>query len=824
MILLYDKNGDFIAKEYENSWRFSHKKNAIGSGEITEIPYYPQAKYASLYKQVDRLTVEKVKDVLLKDTYGNGEYIKYNIETLEACLTHYRIPANWKGWSGKPLSFVLSDAMYGFDFIRYTTLEEFSHYLDKHNIALNKIKDGDIHLAVHEQGDSLHYYEKGHITFAFDCGDCVSQRYVRWSETSGEKVYIGVQSVGSDTPITNSSQVDFSTAPILSAKRGVKDSSALFGVPITSTKRYVAVRFILQYINADFINDYATHKVYNEHDVLVDRTVRGFTPVLRSFEIITRKKTELRLKKIPKKLDMPVDGIELSGTTIWEAIQKIRKKYPFDSRCFFENGQAYFECAQSLEKPINWEYSLRADDNKARQFNNTTIKTIKNEMHKVNVLHCYGHGEGLQQLYVRIPEHGTYDSHTTVEQIFTDTALKTVEQLRQAGYKKLKSLRKDDNPIFQVETHIPLRLFDTVPLIHPKTNKIYTVHVEHERIRYKENVYEQEFGLGGIQFNPMQDLVDSLSDDTPQTVREYADEPFSVTACPKTSCITLSWEGNEDTYSVKWKKDGASQYNYRQVTGRTSDFNGLENYQRYLFSVAGTFNGAISEYTEEISAEPIDWATDPSNPDNAVNKAIAARTPKYLGVVETVPTTRTAIIKKGARLGAQDANIGDWVLMGKTAGGWKVGVCYRWTGGKWEPLTPEKNYGEHYHACILHICEIEELMKETGHFGALFAKALVTQEAFIKKLAADQAFLKELIVQRLKIDSDRNSNEDFEAWFDKDNGLKIKNKGKEIFKVDTSGNIFIKGSSATLDRLIVPTFDKDPVDAVFGEIWFRKDI
>ena len=203
---------------------------------------------------------------------------------------------------------------------------------------------------------------------------------------------------------------------------------------------------------------------------------------------------------------------------------------------------------------------------------------------------------------------------------------------------------------------------------------------------------------------------------------------------------------------------------------------------------------------------------------------VAGVAPKYLGVVETVPTTRTAVITKGERLGAQDAHAGDWVLMAKTVGGWKCGVCYRWTGSMWINLEPEYNYTEQYQAALYHICEIEELMKNTGHFGALFAKQLIAQEAFIKKLAADQAFLKELIVQKLCIDSDKNSDTDFEAWFDKDNGLKIKNRGQEIFKVDTSGNIFIKGSSATLDRLIVPTFDKDPVDAVFGEIWFRKDI
>ena len=245
------------------------------------------------------------------------------------------------------------------------------------------------------------------------------------------------------------------------------------------------------------------------------------------------------------------------------------------------------------------------------------------------------------------------------------------------------------------------------------------------------------------------------------------------------------------TYSVKWKKKGDTEYNYRQVEGRTSDFNGLENYQPYLFSVAGTYHGTVSEYTQEIAAEPVDWATDPNNPDNAVNKAIAARTPKYLSVTETVPTTRTGLITKGERLGAQDANAGDWVLMSKAVGGWKCGVCYRWTGTLWANLEPEANYTEQYQAALYHICEIEELMKETGHFGALFAKAIVAQEAFIKKLAADQAFLKELIVQRLYIDSDDTTHQDFEAWFDEKNGLKIDNKGQEIFKVAPNGSILM---------------------------------
>lgn len=192
-----------------------------------------------------------------------------------------------------------------------------------------------------------------------------------------------------------------------------------------------------------------------------------------------------------------------------------------------------------------------------------------------------------------------------------------------------------------------------------------------------------------------------------------------------------------------------------------------------------------------------DWAIDPANPDSSIKNL----TPKYLGVTETVPAIRTVVITKGEKLGAQDAHAGDWVLMSKTVGGWKCGVCYRWTGSMWINLEPEYNYTEQYQAALYHICEIPELMQNTGHFGALFAKVLVAQqafidklvaqEAFIKKLATEQAFLRQLVVQRLKIDSDDTTHQDFEAWFDETNGLKINNKEQEIFRIAPNGSILM---------------------------------
>lgn len=167
---------------------------------------------------------------------------------------------------------------------------------------------------------------------------------------------------------------------------------------------------------------------------------------------------------------------------------------------------------------------------------------------------------------------------------------------------------------------------------------------------------------------------------------------------------------------------------------------------------------------------------------------------KYLGVVEIVPKKQTAIIVKGERLGAVDANKGDWVLCGKTVDTWKAGVCYRWTGGEWIPLQPEVNFATEYQACLIHLLDIPDLAQQAGHFGALFAKLLVTQKALIDNLVSNQAFIKKLVVKKLHIDTDPDSNQDFEAWFDEVNGLKINNAGEEVFKVDTAGTIYAFGA------------------------------
>ena len=599
MIIFYDKDGARLGKTYECGWSFSQKKNKEGTGKLDLIDYPHGAKYAELYKDT-----EKMQTVVLIEHSSNESKTSTSVKTLESLFKNYRIPEAWHGWDKKPLSFVLADAIYGFDYIQKSTLEDFTDYIEKVNIGLNKIKDGDIHLDYREVGDSIHYYEKGSITFAFDCGDAVGQRYIRWIATIGEKVSISVQSASSHTPIVNIADVDFSASPVLFPRRDIEHDSSLSGVKIASDKRYVAVRFILSYHNADWIQDFATHKVYNQHNTLVDRTVRGFTPVIRAFEVITRKKTEFSIKSAPTDMNELVEGIELSNTTLWDAIQKIREKYPFDTACTFEKGRLFFTFERSLtkNKKMQADYLLRASDTATQQLNNTVIKELKQTVQKVNVLHCYGEGEKQQRLYLRIPEVGTYDNGSTVEDTFTDTKIKTRQELKKAGLEKLKEKRKEENPVFEVETLLPIRLFDEVSLVHPKSNTIYDVTVQEEHISYKENKLTQKFGIGGFLFNPLSALIPQKDNDTE---RKIVKSPVCVQATGKQNAISITWEADGEDFVIRWKEKTQDFYNYRHTKQKQEVIERLKADTDYTFSVASVSDGFLSDYTAEVVCRPL---------------------------------------------------------------------------------------------------------------------------------------------------------------------------------------------------------------------------
>ena len=196
----------------------------------------------------------------------------------------------------------------------------------------------------------------------------------------------------------------------------------------------------------------------------------------------------------------------------------------------------------------------------------------------------------------------------------------------------------------------------------------------------------------------------------------------------------------------------------------------------------------------------ISSGTPPAQIENIAQETAA----KYLGVCETVPANSVVVIVKGEHPGAVYANLGDWVLMSKTVGGWKAGVCYRWTGMMWLNLEPEYNYEAQYQACLSHICEIPVLKQDTGHYGALFAKLLVAQEAFVEKLitseafinrlATNEAFIDKLVTKKLLVDSDTANPDNFELAINEQVGILAKKGSEKIFEITPDGQSFFSGS------------------------------
>ena len=111
--------------------------------------------------------------------------------------------------------------------------------------------------------------------------------------------------------------------------------------------------------------------------------------------------------------------------------------------------------------------------------------------------------------------------------------------------------------------------------------------------------------------------------------------------------------------------------------------------------------------------------------------------PRYLGTIHTLPQTAEVMIIKGPVVGSVRARQGDFVLAvaSGTAGShtWQTGRVYQWTGLAWEYRTPDQ-HTDLYIRSFADGLEEAGLTQDMGWFGAIFAKTLIAQRAFIATL------------------------------------------------------------------------------------------
>jgi len=112
---------------------------------------------------------------------------------------------------------------------------------------------------------------------------------------------------------------------------------------------------------------------------------------------------------------------------------------------------------------------------------------------------------------------------------------------------------------------------------------------------------------------------------------------------------------------------------------------------------------------------------------------------RYLGTIDTLPQGPNVTILKGPVMGMVRALQGHYVfaIADGTVGGhiWRMGYVYQWTGVVWEERDPI-GHTDLYISCFKDGLDVPALTQNMGWFGALFARQLIVQQAFIETLAA----------------------------------------------------------------------------------------
>ena len=127
-----------------------------------------------------------------------------------------------------------------------------------------------------------------------------------------------------------------------------------------------------------------------------------------------------------------------------------------------------------------------------------------------------------------------------------------------------------------------------------------------------------------------------------------------------------------------------------------------------------------------------------------VIKNIRNSSPRYLGTITSLPSASSAnvTIIKGPVQGLVQARQGDYVLAVAAVSGRQAGSVFQWTGTAWTFRSPD-THADLYMRCFKDGLEVPALADNMEWFGAVIARLLIAQQAFIEELAAQVITLRQ---------------------------------------------------------------------------------
>lgn len=513
--------------------------------------------------------------------------------TPEILLSDWHTPRNWL-YDGMDGADVLRDLCLKFQSTVFNAVEHWNVCeLYQVDLDTQPTRAGDVIIA---RDDENHHYEHGYVvTPPIDLGNVYRIERIRWAEKAGGTLPDGspLTQITVQTRTGNTSVPDGSWSAWSSEFSAIESKEAEQKGIVTSspTARFIQVK----------VNLY-TKDTFTPSE---DGGRFGLTPILHGLEVVARYETDIQGLAIPQTAGKQISEMTFNASNHLAAINQVCQRIGWE---WYVDDNLTLHAGPELGV-------YRTDDMLFRHGTNTDIQQLTDDDGElVNVLHCYGEGSGLSQLYVCLRDEESIALYGEREGTFEDTNIEALAELEEAGQSELEKRR---NPPQRFEiTVIPdydwpeFGLGDTIRITSP-IGIVTTGRILEEQRNIDDG---QEVVTLGIN-SELYDLIDHADEDDRPPEPPSVPVPQLFRAVPGREQIGLLWVGEGDYYVLTHSTDGL---NYsvldNRIVGQTYLHTGLNPGTKHYYKVRAVAGGRSSAFAGPVAATALAISADDGLP------------------------------------------------------------------------------------------------------------------------------------------------------------------------------------------------------------------
>ena len=598
------------------------------------------ARKFKIYREGQLLYSGKIKERSTDDSKG---IISVKGLTNEAELRRMITPENWTHLNDRDLADAVRYLLKNWEIYKKNTGDDFAGYVVAETSNVDTTTDPGIIFLKRNAGQYNHegtminydqFVAHGNITLEFNLSTDVTEvERIRWKQVVGEAKDDNDKVQG--TYITFQYRHSINAGSSWSAwsaefgQNAVSDYPENDGFPVPIQGLLATNDNRLQ-IKMHLYTENTTVTAYDWDDLnpATDRNTLGITPELHGIEIICRKPGYVTEGSIPATTGVTVENFNVSRDHHRNVIKQLCDEYDYEFRV---NDDLTLDLVQEFGTVHTTPFIAGQ---------NCKITNLGDEFDVKNVLHCFGAGEGPNQLYVVVRDETSVQQYGEHPGIFEDTTIDNIANLTTAGNNELQG-----QPSQKFDIEIPygsdlpfVQLGDTITILIPK-KKIETTGRVKEWSGGETGKGEIiQVSLDSHQANLMDYII------KPKKLQQKfagVQPPTQVRASGGYGYVQASWSGNADYYLVQHTETPGDDNSWRNTGGKVFEkkyiLTQLATSTKIYVRVASVKDGRMSLWSLVVSA------TTTQIPPNDVQRPTPS-VPQNLAVASTITQPASGVV------------------------------------------------------------------------------------------------------------------------------------------------------------------------------------